>query len=89
MAENVTSPVMSPVIKKRVPIQSRTMDFFEALKEVAAGKKITRVEWDNPGIYGALKENLLVIHGGRTGDDKDHSWIISDGDLLSEDWRVL
>lgn len=62
-----------------------TMNFFEALKEVAAGNKITRLEWENASIYGFMKSERLHIH---LADGKDHQWIVSEGDMAGVDWIV-
>ncbi len=62
------------------------LNFFDALKEVAEGKKITRIEWNNIKIYGFLNQDILSLH---KKDGKNYQWIINEGDLLAEDWVVL
>lgn len=63
-----------------------TMSLPDALKEVIVGKKITRLEWNDKKYYGVLEEGFLVLHkpGG-----KIYQWIISDGDLIGEDYIVI
>jgi hypothetical protein len=72
----------SPVILKKI---SPTMTFPDAMAEVIKGKKVTREEWQNNDIYGVLKDGLLQIKMG--GQLK--RWIISDGDMLNNDWKVI
>ena len=92
----VPPPVRVPVIgesvsvrQEAVPVPIRmegsTLTFFDALKEAAEGKKITRVEWSTMECYGYLKESRLKIHK----ENKDFDWIISDGDILGTDWIIL
>jgi len=61
------------------------INFFDALKAVLEGKKITKMEWNNPRIYGALENGTLMLHK----EDSLHTWVISDGDMKGEDWIVL
>lgn len=74
----------SPVIPTSKP-NYITMSFPEAIKAVMEGKKISRVEWNDPNEYGLLKNAYLTIHT----KGKDHQWIVSDGDMKSIDWIVL
>ena len=69
----------------RMFVQNTMVDFFSALKQLAAGKRITRLEWENNMIFGVLTEGRVVIHK----EDGFHDWIISDGDLMGKDWIVL
>jgi hypothetical protein len=76
---------MSPVIKTN-KIESQTlMSFPDAMAEVILGKKISRVDWNNTEEFGILKDGQLQIHT----KGKFHSWLVSDGDMLSQDWIVL
>jgi len=61
------------------------MDFFDALRAVMQGACITKLEWNNPQIYGVLdiSKELLMIH---KDDGKFYTWTISSGDLYGEDW---
>ena len=73
---------MSPTPTKAI----MEMDFPTALKEVIAGKKITKLEWCNKAVVGELKDEKLVIW---RDDGKMYHWIISEGDLKGEDWIVV
>lgn len=82
--EFLTVPIgKSPVPKKEGP---ETMDFFDALFEVAEGNKITKLEWNNVEIYGLMQDNRLRIH---KDDGLFYDWIISDGDLYGKDWVAI
>ncbi len=73
------------------PTPSRIADeihlsFYDALKVVTDGKKITKIEWENPEIYGFLDGEILKLH---KDDGKNYQWIVSEGDLIGNDWIVL
>lgn len=87
MAEPATSPVVAK--KPEVKEPGSGMSFFSALRKVTEGRRITRDEWDNPEIYGILKDGILQLYGGEKLDGKFHIWTISEGDLISEDWKTL
>lgn len=89
MTEQVATSPTSPVAKKPKVGKPVVMDFFAALRKATAGERITKVEWADPNIFGVIKDGRLVIRGGVMGDDKFHPWIITDGDLVGEDWKVL
>ena len=63
-----------------------TMSFYDALKEVMGGQRITRLEWGNASIFGLLFNGHLSLH---KDDGKYYSWIVNDGDMLAEDWITL
>jgi len=62
------------------------MDFPSAIKEVIAGKKITKLEWNNKSIYGELRDGLLML---RKEDGKYYQWIISEADMVGDDWVIV
>lgn len=77
------SPVKGEVVSEQgVP----TLSFAQAIEKVALGKMISRLEWDNTAFYGVLKDGQLMLH---KPDSKFYQWIISDGDILGDDWFVL
>ncbi len=63
-----------------------TLDFFEALRAVLTGAQITKSEWEDKACYGVLRGGQLMLH---KSDGKFYQWIISEGDMLGEDWMVL
>lgn len=75
---NDTSPV--PIVEQV------SLTFYDAIREVANGKRITKLEWGNNLYYGLLKDGVLVLH---KPDGIDYPWTISDGDILGTDWVVL
>jgi len=60
--------------------------FDEAIREVKGGAKITKIEWSNPEYYGLLSGGFLMLH---KPDGKLYQWLVSDGDMLGEDWIVI
>ena len=79
MEEITTSPSRT---KENYPKQE---NFFGALMDMVAGKKITKVEWDNVEEYGFMKDEILHIH--RNG--KDHGWLVSRADIEGEDFFAI
>jgi hypothetical protein len=67
------------------PARPIGFDFPEAIKNIIAGKTVTKLEWANEEIFGVLKDGFLVIHN-QTGD---HRWIVSEADLVGLDWIVI
>lgn len=67
-------------------VPPKQIDFFEALKSVADGKSITKLEWKNENIIGLMHDGRLTI---LLEDKKLHDWIISDGDMAGTDYIVL
>lgn len=63
-----------------------TLNFYDALKEVEVGAKISKLEWNNLLIFGFMKDYKLCLH---KEDGSVHNWILSDGDLGGEDWVIL
>ena len=62
------------------------MDFISALAEVKKGARITRDAWNNREVYVCLQAGLLMIH---MADKMFHSWILSEIDMYSRDWRTV
>lgn len=70
-----------PQIRKQV----KELDFYEALKEVMNGGRITRIEWGDSQIYGVLEGEYLKIFI----DGELKNWILSEGDINATDWIVI
>lgn len=68
------------------PRRVKEMDFPDALREVIAGKKITKLEWCNKEVYGVLDGEVLVLW---KDDGKEYQWILSEGDIKGEDWVII
>jgi len=85
----VAEPIaMSPTPRVK-PVElgaQKMMDFPDAIREVIAGKKIYKAEWENKEFYGFLNGNVLSIH---KPDGKNYQWVINDGDLMGNDWIVI
>lgn len=62
------------------------MDFPTAISEIMVGKKVTKKEWQNPNVYGELKDGYLMLH---KADNKYYQWIISEGDIVGTDYQIV
>jgi hypothetical protein len=60
------------------------MSFPQALAELIKGRKITRKEWNDVNEYGVLADGWLTIHTKGVFN----KWLVNDGDLLAQDWKV-
>lgn len=78
-------PAKSPT-KANKESKNELIDFYDALKALAGGSKITKEEWGDIAIYCLLRNSRAQIF---LTDGLFHDWIISDGDLAGEDWFVL
>lgn len=67
----------------------KLIEIGSAIRAVAAGKKITKKEWNDEGIYGFLGNGQLCIRKPGEAEDDFHPWLVNDGDLLGKDWYVL
>ena len=73
----------SPVPSKRN--YAKEMPFPDAMKQIMGGKKIRRIEWAEESEHGVLRESFLMIYR----NNKYHTWILSEGDILAIDWVVI
>jgi hypothetical protein len=73
---------VSPVPKKKTV---GGFDFPEAMKQIIAGKKVTRLDWGGNGDYCLFKDNWLMIFT----KGQFHRWLVNDGDLMGQDWITL
>jgi len=80
------SSTLSPQKVIKIEGEIKTMDFPEAIRAIIKGKKITKLEWNDKEIYGVLNDNILMLH---KRDGVMYKWMLSDGDLLGEDWIVV
>ena len=69
-----------------MPKGEKPVDFYEALRLMAMGVRVTKLSWGNPGTYGLMQNAFLTLHKAETGD---HTWTISEGDLLGTDYVAL
>ena len=72
-----------------LPVQedkySGEIDFYEALREVVGGGKVTKLEWEDSSEYVFMKDERLSIHK----DSVDFNFTVREPDILGEDWVVL
>ena len=65
------------------------INFIDIIGKLLEGKKLTRKEWNDKRHYVCMKDSLLYIHKAGEKDDLLRPWIISDVDMLAEDWQEL
>ena len=58
-------------------------NFYDALKLIIEGERVTKLEWNNLDVYGVLQDGRLRL---RKEDKKFYDWILSDGDLEGGDY---
>ena len=61
------------------------MDFYDAITQAVAGKKITRTGWDSDKVYFYFKEETLFVHNEKS----DNSVAICKADVIAKDWAVV
>ena len=71
---------------KPTTIEVKKMDFPEAIRQVIKGKSVTKLEWQNHEFYVNLEDGYLKLH---KPDGKSYNLIVSDGDLMGEDWLLI
>lgn len=88
MKEDITDlpEAISPSPRK-VIAKPRMITFMVALLEMIEGEKVTKRDWQDMNIYGFMDkdtDNLMLRRDG-----KNHQWILSEGDILGEDYIVI
>jgi hypothetical protein len=81
--EQTASPLPNKV---KVTIEPQALNFAQALDAILEGKKVTKEDWNNEKVYGFMEGNEVWI---KLEDGKDHTWIISRGDIEGEDYFVI
>jgi len=64
----------------------KIMDFYEALKVASEGAMIHSLAWDDMRNYAMFVGGVLKLH---KPDGKFYDWIISESDLMEEDYITL
>ncbi len=62
------------------------MDFYQALRKLGDGYRITSRSWGDPAVYGLLdggNVRIMMSYG------KIYDWIITEADLALDDWEVV
>ena len=70
-----SSPVKTP----------KLLNFSKAMQAVVDGKRVTKLEWNNPNVVIYLLDFLYI----KLGDGSSHTLTVSSGDMLGEDWVVV
>lgn len=76
----------TPVKITDVKVGPVSFDFYEALRRIVDGKKVTKLEWKDNNFYGVMENQIVKIH---KSDGKNYSWILSNGDVAGEDYVEL
>jgi hypothetical protein len=82
---------MSPTARREPAAQRerRVMDFPEAIKRVASGAKVTKLEWEDDMVFLVLRDNKVMINSGTFNDGKLHPFVMQYGDIVGDDWVSL
>lgn len=65
------------------------MNFTESLDKILDGNRVTKTEWKDKRHYGLLKEGILQIHKAGEAEETLHPWILSEADMIGEDFELL
>lgn len=65
------------------------MSFTDIVKELLSEKRMTRQEWGDRRHYVLLRDYILMLHKAGEAEEDLHPWIISESDLVADDWSVL
>ena len=94
--EQVNDIAMSPLPNSPKKEEKKALlNFYDALKEVVNGKKITRIDWQDSNIYAFMQKygehDILHIRteAEKEGTYKVHQWVVALQDMVAEDWVVL
>lgn len=82
-------PTTSPIIQDAEIVAPKRLNFYDALREMVKGNKVTRDEWDERRNYYLIKDGLLSLHKMGEADEVCHPFALTDRDITSEDWYVL
>ncbi len=79
------SPTATQEAKDVTP-ENVEFSFKDAVDFLLAGAKIHKLEWKDKGFYGFMKDTKLTLH---RPDGKDDMWILTEGDLVGDDYIVI
>lgn len=74
---------MPTPLRREIP--TAELDFYEALRKVGTGAKITRADWGNGDCVFLHAERLHL----RKADGSLHQLLVSLGDMEATDWVVV
>lgn len=81
----ITSPIPPKLELKEVDNTPDKLTFYDALREMMEGKKVTKLEWKDKHIYGLMANEFLSIHINY----QIKAWSVSLSDIEGTDWVVL
>lgn len=71
------------------PTIEAEITFAQAVDALLDNRRITKNEWKDKRTYGIVKDGLLCIHKAGEAEDVVRPWILSDADLMGEDFIIL
>jgi len=77
-------PNSTKVIESTSPKIGQLKTFCEIIECILAGHRVARKAWGNADMC-YLKAGVLHI----LRNDKEHRWIVNEGDLLGTDWFIV
>ena len=78
---------VSPSRSKEKNGEPEKLTFPQAMEKIIQGFKVHKLEWKNKEWYACKEGGWLKIHKPPLGTV--HQWLVSDGDLLGEDYVVI
>lgn len=66
--------------------RAKDLDFYDALRLVGSGKRISRREWNTAEAFVALTDGFLKIH---QADGRADALLVRDVDLSADDWFIV
>ena len=88
--KKIINPTKSPSVQKDElkSVKTRPMNFSEAIREILKGRNVTKLEWKNRKYIAFLyKEDATLVL--QDPDGQMHSWILSEGDMISKDYVMV
>ena len=79
-----TSPRF-PVVAPSASVQYELLNFNEALEALLEGNRVSKTEWNDKEIWFEMRSARLHIHK----HDGYHTLIVSEGDIIGQDYFIL
>jgi hypothetical protein len=65
------------------------MSFPQIIENILGTNRVTRESWDDKRHYVLLKDYILQLHKAGESEDTLHPWILSEEDLMGDDWMIV
>lgn len=70
-------------------MEYKELTFGEALNEVLAGRRVTKLGWNDKRSYILMEDDMLMLQKAGELTGKLHVLIVSRADMEGLDWVVL